>query len=114
MDMRVIKKYYQLTKPGIIYANALTAIAGYLFGSAWGINFIEFFAVVIGTALVIAGACVYNNVLDRRIDMHMQRTGKRALVTGEITPAAALIFATTLEVIGFGLLLRFTNLTVVV
>lgn len=114
MDMKILKTYYDLTKPGIIYANALTAIAGYLFGSKWNIETGSFLGVIIGTSLVIAGACVYNNVLDRGIDRRMKRTKQRALITGVVSAQAALLFATTLATVGFLLLALLTNLTVVV
>ncbi|MBC7581874.1 protoheme IX farnesyltransferase [Aeromicrobium sp.] len=114
MTTKTLKVYYHLTKPGIIYANALTAIAGYLFGSAWRVDISTFLAVVVGTSLVIAGACVYNNVIDRRIDKQMLRTRQRALVTGAITPMAGTIYATVLTIVGFSLLALFTNVTVVV
>lgn len=113
MEQNRLKAYYYLTKPGIIYANAITAIAGYLYGSKWHIHFASFSGVIIGTSLVIAGACVYNNLLDRKIDKKMKRTSKRSLVTGEISLRFAAIYATIL-VLGGLLLLRFTtNLTVV-
>lgn len=108
-----LKTYYNLTKPGIIYANAITAIAGYLFGSKWQVEVTPFLGVVAGTSLVIAGACVYNNILDRKIDVRMQRTHKRALVTGKVSSLAAAIYATSLSLVGFFILLQTTNLTVV-
>jgi protoheme IX farnesyltransferase len=114
MNKRVLKAYYYLAKPGIVYANVLTAVAGYLYGSAWHIKLDEFAGVVIGIALVIGGACAYNNILDRNFDKQMKRTKNRALVTGEISPLAAGIFASLLVSLGFGLLARFTNPTVVI
>jgi protoheme IX farnesyltransferase len=48
--------------------------------------------------------------VDRDIDAVMHRTSQRPLVTGAITPAAALIFAVALEVLSFGLLWTAVNL----
>ncbi|HWT55463.1 MAG TPA: heme o synthase [Candidatus Microsaccharimonas sp.] len=107
-----LRTYYELTKPGIIYANVLTATAGYLYGSKWHVHAQSFLGVVIGTSLIIAGACVYNNLLDRKIDTKMKRTQKRALVTGEVSASAAFIYATTLTLVGFLLLPITTNFTV--
>lgn len=109
-----LRAYYELTKPGIIYANVITAIAGYLFGSKWDIDTGAFLGVVIGTSLVIAGACVYNNIMDREIDKRMKRTAKRALVTGSITVRSAYLYASLLTALGFATLALFTNLTVVI
>jgi protoheme IX farnesyltransferase len=60
-------------------------------------------------SLVIGSACVFNNYLDRDIDRRMDRTKKRALVSGLIKPETALIFATTLGILGFAALVLFTN-----
>ncbi|MGH7241612.1 MAG: heme o synthase [Candidatus Saccharimonadales bacterium] len=107
-----LRSYYELTKPGIIYANVLTATAGYLYGSKWHVQPKPFLGVVVGTSLIIAGACVYNNLLDRKVDKKMKRTQKRALVTGEISISAAFTYATVLSLVGFLLLPIMTNLAV--
>ena len=105
----MLRAYYKLTKPGIIYGNLLTAVAAFLFASKWHINVGLFAAMVVGLGLVIASGCVVNNVLDRNIDKRMDRTKKRALVTGEISLPAAIIYGTALGVVGFILLAFFTN-----
>ena len=66
-------------------------------------------AVLVGTSLVIGSACVFNNYLDRGIDAKMMRTKKRALVSGRITTQNAIIYASILAVVGFWILLRYTN-----
>lgn len=111
--MERLKQYYQLTKPGIIYGNLMTAAAGFLFGSQFHINWCVFLATLAGTALVIASGCTYNNILDREIDQKMQRTSKRALATGEVSVTQAFIYATVLGIIGFTLLVLWTHPIVV-
>ena len=101
--------YYRLSKPGIIYANVIAAVAGYLFASKLSIDLIVASGLVVGLALVIAGACSYNNYLDRTIDKAMARTQKRGLVTGDISGPAALIYATLVTLLGFALLLTTQN-----
>jgi protoheme IX farnesyltransferase len=49
-------------------------------------------------------------VVDRDIDSLMERTRERPLVTGVMTPRAALVFAVTLEVAAFVWLLATVNL----
>lgn len=113
--MRLIKAYYRLAKPGIIYGNAIAAIAGFLLASVNGFDLLLFIATIMGISLVMASACVFNNYTDRYIDAKMSRTKKRALVTGEISPLAALIYAVVLGIIGFSMLAIWTNwLTVLV
>jgi protoheme IX farnesyltransferase len=103
--------YYKLTKPGIVYSNVMTAAAGYLFASHWHVHIIAAAALLIGTALVIASACVFNNYIDRHIDAKMRRTQKRALVTGRITSSAALRYGAVLGIIGFLVLSQTNTLT---
>ncbi len=108
-----LKAYYRLTKPGIIYGNAITAAAGFFLASRGAINFLLFIATLLGTSAVIAAACVYNNYLDRGIDAKMERTKKRALVQGAIKDRSALVYASILMVFGFGILMIYTNLLTV-
>jgi protoheme IX farnesyltransferase len=109
----LIKTYYALTKPGIIYGNALTATAGFLLASKGHIDFWLLLAAVAGTSLVIASACVFNNYIDRGIDAKMARTSKRALVSGLVSGRNAIIYAILLGVAGFALLAVYTNFLVV-
>ncbi|CAN5567578.1 heme o synthase [soil metagenome] len=65
---------------------------------------------LLGGALAAGGANALNMVVDRDIDALMDRTKGRPLVTGELTPAAALRFALALEVAAFALLWTAANL----
>ena len=100
----MIQDFYALTKPGIIYGNALTAAGAFIYASQWQIDLLLFLATVGGLSLVIASACVCNNYLDRSIDAKMKRTQKRALVTGTISVRNAMFYATVLGALGFLLL----------
>ncbi len=55
---------------------------------------------IAGLTLTIAGACATNNYLDRGIDAKMKRTKNRALVSGVISAAEALVFATVTTITG--------------
>lgn len=105
----MIKAYYQLTKPGIIYGNALPAIAGFLLASKGRFDVKLFVAMIVGLSLVVASACVFNNIYDRGIDAKMPRTKNRALVRGEISKTAATIFGGILIVCGILVLSLHTN-----
>jgi protoheme IX farnesyltransferase len=107
--MQTIKTYYRLTKPGIIYGNLMFAAAGFLLAADGHIDFGLLAAALGGQAFVIAAACVFNNVIDRGIDSRMARTKKRALVKKTVSVPSALIYGTVLGVIGFSLLILFTN-----
>lgn len=106
----MIKAYYRLTKPGIIYGNAITALAGFFLASKGHVDFFLLLSMIIGLSLVIASACVFNNYIDRSIDEKMARTKNRALVKKLIPARNALIYAMILGIVGFSLLAVFTTL----
>jgi protoheme IX farnesyltransferase len=105
----MVREYYRLTKPGIVYGNVLTTLAAYLFASRWHIGFENFIATILGIALVIASACVFNNYFDRDIDKKMARTRSRALASGVVDTSYALMFGVVLGAIGSVLLFFFVN-----
>lgn len=96
----MIKAYYHLTKPGIIYGNSLSLIAGFLLASKGQFNVGLFLAALAGLSLIIGSGCVFNNVYDRHIDAKMQRTKNRAMVTGKISKTNAIIFGIILLLLG--------------
>jgi heme o synthase len=114
LSLTRIKTYYSLTKPGVLYGNALTAAAGFLLASAGEVNWFSFLALLAGSTFVIASACVINNYLDQDIDAKMTRTKKRALVSKEIPGSHAVILGVVLGVLGFLILILYTNPLVVI
>lgn len=66
--------------------------------------------VLLGGTLAAGGANAINMVIDRDIDALMPRTQGRPLVTGLITPRAAMVYAVVLELLAFGLLWWQANL----
>ncbi|GAC1371056.1 MAG: heme o synthase [Candidatus Saccharimonadales bacterium] len=107
----MLKNYYYLTKPGIVYGNTAAAAAGYILAAARGEGtLVQFPSSIIGIALIIASACVLNNYIDRDIDILMVRTKRRALVSGRIAPASALVFGSILLLAGAGLMAAGSNL----
>lgn len=106
-----VRHYFNLTKPGIVFSNTLAAIAGFfLAASQVSPNILTFLSVVIGTALVIASACVINNFIDRHIDTKMERTKKREIPSGIISWKSAVAYGVVLGVVGFVILILGTNL----
>ncbi len=65
---------------------------------------------VIGGTLAAGGANAINMYVDRDIDRVMQRTKGRPLVTGVMTPRAALTFAVAIEAVAFAYLWYWVNL----
>lgn len=55
---------------------------------------------LVGLGLVMAGACVANNLLDRRIDAAMERTKRRALPAGKVSVRVAGAYSALLTLAG--------------
>ena len=91
--------YVALTKPRIIELLLVTTVptmflADHGLPDPWLVV-----ATLIGGALAAGSANAFNCYLDRDIDAVMSRTRRRPLVTGEVTPRGALVFATVLGVV---------------
>jgi protoheme IX farnesyltransferase len=102
--------YVALTKPRIIELLLVTTLPTMVVAergvpSGWLI-----LATLTGGALAAGGANAINMFVDRDIDRLMDRTRDRPLVTGAVTPAAALVFAVALEAVAFVELWTFVNL----
>jgi heme o synthase len=67
-------------------------------------------ATLVGGSLAAGGANAVNMYVDRDIDRVMHRTRNRPLVTGAVSPAAALVFACALEAVAFAELWGLVNL----
>ena len=106
----MIQTYYKLTKPGIIYGNALPAIAGFLLATKGRFDLKLFLGMLIGLSLVIASGCVFNNIFDSDIDAKMDRTKNRAMVLGVIPKTTAIIYGVVLLIAGVLCLLLTSNL----
>jgi len=104
MDSKRFKEWYRLTKPGIIYGNLISCAAGYTIVA--GRNFIltRFLLILLSTSLIIASACVLNNILDRDIDLIMPRTKNRSIAINSIEIKDATTFAVILGTIGFSII----------
>lgn len=108
-----LRAYYELVKPGVLYGNVLTVVAGFLL-AAEHYDIVLFLAVTVGMTLVIASACALNNYLDKDIDSKMTRTKKRPSVTGAISGKNMVLYAATLGVLGLLVLIIWTNIWVVI
>jgi len=105
----VIKGYVALTKPRIIELLLVTTVPTMVVAANGIPGLWLIVATLVGGTLAAGGANAFNMVIDRDIDAIMQRTRKRPLVTGMMTPRAATVFAFALEVVAFMVLLLWVN-----
>ena len=105
-----LKGYVALTKPRIIELLLVTTLPTMVVAER-GLPPLGLMVwTLVGGSLAAGGANAINMVVDRDIDAVMRRTQDRPLVTGVLTPRAALTFAIALEVGAFAVLARQVNL----
>jgi len=102
--------YLALTKPRIIELLLVTTVPTQIVAERGLPSLWLIVCTVLGGALAAGGAHAVNMYVDRDIDRIMERTQNRPLVTGEIEPRNALIFAVVLEVVAFFFLWATVNL----
>ena len=93
--------YVSLTKPRIIELLLVTTLPTMVVARHGLPSLGLMVATVVGGTLAAGGANAINMVVDRDIDRLMKRTKNRPLVTGAMTPRAALVFALSLEAVAF-------------
>ena len=96
-----VRAYVALTKPRIIELLLVTTLPTMLVAKRGVPSVVLMVATLVGGAMAAGGANAFNMVLDRDIDRVMHRTRNRPLVTGEVTPRAATVFACVLEAAAF-------------
>ena len=95
---RTLRAYVALTKPRVLELLLVTTVPVMILAQNGLPDLWLVLATVIGGSLSAGSAAAFNMYLDRDIDAHMQRTENRPLVTGELSPRGALVFAWSLAV----------------
>ncbi|WEK14218.1 MAG: heme o synthase [Candidatus Microbacterium phytovorans] len=106
---RTVRAYVQLTKPRVLELLLVTTVPVMILAQNGLPDLWLVLATVVGGSLSAGSAAAFNMYLDRDIDAHMHRTENRPLVTGEVSPRGALVFAWTLAVASTVWLLITTN-----
>ncbi len=102
--------FVALTKPRIIELLLITTVPTMVVAKAGLPSLWLMVATVVGGTLSAGGANAINMYVDRDIDRLMKRTQNRPLVTGELHPTEALVFALAIEAVSFVWLWGFVNL----
>ncbi|WP_347057193.1 heme o synthase [Blastococcus sp. HT6-30] len=96
--------YVGLTKPRIIELLLVTTVPAMMLAASGWPSWTLLLCTLVGGTFAAGAANVFNCYFDRDIDRLMQRTQKRPLVTGAVTPRAALVFGSVLTVASIVLL----------
>lgn len=103
------RDYYEMTKPRVVMMMVLTALVGMFLAVPGMVPLDVLLWGNIGIALVASAGAVVNHLIDHRIDTLMQRTLKRPIPQGKVTPTQALIFACAICLGGMLILLLLVN-----
>ena len=104
-----VMAYVALTKPRIIELLLVTTVPTMVVAQRGWPSLQLVVATLIGGTLAAGGANAFNMVIDRDIDAIMERTKGRPLVTGAMSPRAATIFASLIEIAAFVVLAIWVN-----
>ena len=104
------RDFLALTKPIVVALLLVTTYAGMVIGAkAWPSAALTFW-VLLGGFLAAGGSGAINQYIDRYDDIKMQRTQKRPLPSGRLTPGEGLAFGVVMTLTSFYLLAAFVNL----
>ncbi len=104
-----VRDFFALSKPLIVALLLLTTYAGLVAGTkAWPSASLTFWT-LLGGALAAAGSSAMNQYIDRELDKNMQRTAKRPLADGRLTPAEGLSYGLALCLISYYVMAGFVN-----
>ena len=107
--MSLLKSYYILCKPNVVYMMLICALVGMLLAEESVSSFSTIVIALIGIALCSGSAAAINQVFDRKADASMTRTDQRPLPQGELTAFHASCFAFVIGAIGALILYLFIN-----
>jgi protoheme IX farnesyltransferase len=106
-----LRDYVTLTKPRVMSLLLLTGGAAVFVGADGWPSAVTFAATMVGLALACGGAGTLNHFLDRDIDPLMgERTARRPVASGRVSPERALEFGVALSALSFVLLDALVNL----
>ncbi|HCJ86489.1 MAG TPA: protoheme IX farnesyltransferase, partial [Acidimicrobiaceae bacterium] len=107
--MATLSAFVMLTKPRIIELLLITTVPSMILAEGGMPDISLVLLTVVGGTLAAGGANTFNMYIDRDIDRLMERTQGRPLVTGAVSPKAALVFAVMLETSAFCLFVLWVN-----
>ncbi|MPY88345.1 MAG: protoheme IX farnesyltransferase [Luteitalea sp.] len=101
--------YLELAKPRLNLLVVATTAAAFCLGARGAVELDILLHLIVGTALVAAGASAFNMLLERDVDALMRRTQNRPLPAGRLGILEAGAFATAISAMGLVQLALFVN-----
>ncbi|MCZ6670528.1 MAG: heme o synthase [Acidobacteria bacterium] len=101
---------FSLGKPRIVLFVLLSALTGFLLGGSKPVDAVRLLQALLGTALAAAGSMALNQYMEREADSLMERTRRRPIPDGRLSPRSALWFGIGILTAGVGYLATAVNL----
>lgn len=102
--------YFQLSKPGILFAVLISTFTGFSLGSSNLLDLNKLIHTLLGTALVASGAGALNMLLEYKEDGIMDRTKNRPIPSGRISHEEAFFLGILSSSFGIAHLAAMVNL----
>ena len=94
-----VKNFTDITKFRLSVSVVFSSVAGYLLG-ATQVDFVILLLLCIGGYCMVGASNVYNQIMERDLDILMDRTKNRPIPAGTMSVAAALSIAIILTLVG--------------
>ncbi|MEX2321407.1 MAG: UbiA family prenyltransferase, partial [Saccharospirillum sp.] len=105
---RAWQDYYEMTKPKVVMLMLITAWVGMALAPQQGMaSLANWVFGTLGIAALAAAGAAFNHLVDHKIDQLMARTHRRPVATGRVSQRNGLIFAFSLTLLGFAVLMVF-------
>jgi len=105
----IFRDFLMLTKPIVVVLLLVTTFTGMVVGAKALPSLGLLFWTLLGGFLAAGGSGAINQYIDRHDDVKMQRTSKRPLPSGRLTPAEGLAFGVGIALASFYLMVVFVN-----
>jgi len=106
---RLALDFLLLTKPIVVLLLLVTTFAGMVIGAGEWPSLSLTFWTLLGGFLAAGGSGAMNQYIDREDDVRMQRTSRRPIPAGRLTPGEGLAFGVGIALASFYLLTAFVN-----
>jgi len=94
-----LKSFTEITKIRLSVSVVFSSVAGYLLG-ADSVDFFMLFLLCVGGYSMVGASNVYNQIIERDLDVLMDRTKDRPIPSGRMSVRTAFVIASVLTVIG--------------
>ena len=107
--MKLLRSYYLLCKPNVVYMMLICALVGMLLAEDSVSSITTIMVALLGIALCSGSAAAINQVIDRNADAAMTRTDQRPIPQGDLSAFNASSFALVIGVLGALILYFYIN-----